>query len=173
MVIVAMSTNSCESAYVTFEWSYALGLGRSLIPLKLSECAPHQRLKTIQYLDFSVPGALPWGSLIEQLRETEVEDENVSSADQSPAPVPNPVETSENGATQPLTDTNVRAIVSYMDERGIHAISFDNLRKRIDATFSDYALNQLILDHPDVLRRARLMTGKPGLAKKRARASEN
>ena len=64
-VLVALSANSAESSYVTFEWAYALGKGKAVIPLRLSQCVIHPRLETIQYLDFSVPVALPWESLVE------------------------------------------------------------------------------------------------------------
>jgi hypothetical protein len=45
--MVALSVNSAESSYVTFEWAYALGKGKVLIPLKLTECTVHPILETI------------------------------------------------------------------------------------------------------------------------------
>src|SRR5688572_20730132 len=59
-VIVALSQDSAESSYVTFEWAYGLGQGTTVLPVKLESCKVHPRLEPIQYLDFSVPGALPW-----------------------------------------------------------------------------------------------------------------
>jgi hypothetical protein len=73
-VLIALSANSAESSYVTYEWAYALGNGKTVIPMKLSECLIHPRLQTIQHLDFSVPGALPWESLVARIREVEVGD---------------------------------------------------------------------------------------------------
>jgi hypothetical protein len=66
-VLAALSANSAESSYVTFEWAYALGKGKAIIPMKLNECIIRPKLGTIQYLDFTVSGALPWGSLIERI----------------------------------------------------------------------------------------------------------
>jgi hypothetical protein len=31
-VVVALSSNSAESAYVTYEWAYATGMGKPVIP---------------------------------------------------------------------------------------------------------------------------------------------
>src|ERR1700741_4757513 len=72
-VVVALSENSAESSYVTFEWAYGLGKGKTVVPLKLEACRPHPRLEPIQYLDFSVPGSLPWNLLIERIREIEAD----------------------------------------------------------------------------------------------------
>ena len=78
-VVVALSASSAESAYVTFEWAYAMGKGKPVIPLKLTDCSIHPKLETIQYLDFSVPGALPWESLIECIREIETDSDSAPS----------------------------------------------------------------------------------------------
>jgi hypothetical protein len=154
-IIVALSSNSAESSYVTFEWAYALGYGKNLIPLKLNDCSIHPRLQTIQYLDFSIPGALPWESLIDRIKEVETEAQVESE-------VPPAQDTVE--ATEPV-NIYVRAILAYMDQRGYQAMSFDAVRKRVDASLTNENLNQLILDHPTLLRLARLMSGKPGLKK--------
>ena len=167
LVIVAMSANSCESAYVTFEWSFALGMGRNLIPLKLTDCAPHVRLQPIQYLDFSIAEALPWGSLIDRIREVEDDVEVVMD------PVANAPEAVDREAPVALGELDdesddaihVKAIIAYLNERGIHAMSFDNVRKRIDASLSDVKLNRLIVKNPGSIRHARLNTKKPGLAR--------
>ncbi|WP_418318919.1 toll/interleukin-1 receptor domain-containing protein [Piscinibacter sakaiensis] len=45
VVLVALSPHSAGSAYVTFEWAYALGFGRPVITLKLADCAIHPRLE--------------------------------------------------------------------------------------------------------------------------------
>jgi hypothetical protein len=47
-VLVALSASSGESSYVTFEWAYALGKGKAVIPMKLNECPIHPRLESIQ-----------------------------------------------------------------------------------------------------------------------------
>lgn len=52
-VLILLTPESCASAYVTFEWAYALGLGKRLIPLLWKECEKHPRLESYQHLDFS------------------------------------------------------------------------------------------------------------------------
>ena len=77
-VVVALSTNSSSSSYVTFEWAYAAGMGKPIVPVKLSECSIHPRLEPTQYIDFSYPRALPWDALIERLNEVDVEEETLT-----------------------------------------------------------------------------------------------
>ena len=52
----ASSENSADSSYVTFEWAYGLGNGKTVVPVRLENCTVHPRLEPIQHLDFSVPG---------------------------------------------------------------------------------------------------------------------
>jgi len=133
-VLVALSANSAESSYVTFEWAYALGKGRAIIPMKLNECSIHPKLETIQYLDFSVPGALPWESLIERVREieTDVEPGEAAATADVIAPMPAP------------DDAHAKAILAYLNQRGYQMASFDRLRRRIDEALTDQQLNDII-----------------------------
>ncbi len=62
-ILVVLSSNSAESSYVTYEWAYALCQRKTIIPIRLNECVIHPKLETIQYLDFSTPGALPGSCL--------------------------------------------------------------------------------------------------------------
>lgn len=154
-VIVAMSANSADSAYVTFEWAYALGNGSDLVPIRLNECNVHPRLQTIQYLDFSVPGVLPWETLIERIREIDRDvKEKLAVAD-----VGLPVEPTQSDAI------HVHAILGYLSQRGYQALSFERVRQRIDESLTDIKLNELIVNNPTLIRHARLKTGKPGVAK--------
>lgn len=82
-VLVALSPHSAESSYVTYEWGYALGKGKPLIPLKLLECSVHPRLEILHHLDFSVPMAQPWERLIARIREEEMK---AKSARRLPSP---------------------------------------------------------------------------------------
>jgi hypothetical protein len=154
-VIVAMSTNSADSAYVTFEWAYALGNGSDLVPIKLNDCNVHPRLQTIQHLDFSVPGSLPWETLVERIREID-KDVKEKSAISDVGP---PIEPSQPDAV------HVRAILAYLNQRGYQALSFERVRQRIDSSLSDIKLNELIANNPTLIRHARLKTGKPGVAR--------
>src|SRR5258708_34696160 len=77
-VLVALGSSSADSAYVTYEWAYAFGSGKVVIPLKLSECSVHPKLETIQSFDFSVPGALPWDALAERINGIETDADQVT-----------------------------------------------------------------------------------------------
>lgn len=153
-VLVALSQSSAESPYVTFEWAYGLGKGKTIVPLKLEQCKVHPRLEPIQYLDFSVPGSLPWNLLIERIREIE--------ADATSQDV---LETASKAPKQLQQEPMVKAILSYLDQRGYQMVSYERLRRRIDPALSDEKLDKVVTDNPSVFRFAALKEGKRGLAK--------
>jgi hypothetical protein len=155
VIIVALSGNSADSSYVTFEWAYRLGKGKPVIPLKLNDCMVHPRLETIQHLDFSVPGALPWASLIERILEID--------ADVTPEADLTAAGTAVDQA--PVQDPTVKAILAYLDQRGYQMASFERLRKRIDASLTDEKCKEIIANNPTVFRHAVLKGNRPGLAK--------
>ena len=153
-VLVALSENSAESSYVTFEWAYGLGKGKSVLPLKLAACKVHPRLEPIQYLDFSIAGSLPWNLLIERIREIEADatsQEDLSVAAAAPQP--------------PLLDPTAKAILAYLNQRGYQLASFDRLRKRIDSNLTDEDLENIVTKNPSIFRMAVLKDDKRGLAK--------
>lgn len=151
--IIALSQSSTDSPYVTFEWAYALGKGKTVVPLKLENCKLHPRLEPIQYLDFSVPGSLPWSLLIERIREIEAdatpqEDLNAAGTEgQAPA------------------NATVQAILSYLSQRGYRMVSFDRIRRRISSDLTDDKLRELVRENPKIFESAILKEGKPGLKK--------
>jgi len=153
-VLVALSSNSAESSYVTYEWAYGLGKGKPVIPLRLTECTIHPKLATIQYLDFTISRALPWESLVERIREVEIDSDSLSR---------DPL-VAEAGGTDETTNT-VNAILAYLNQRGYQMVSFDRIRRRIDSSLTDEQLDALISRHPTVFRPATLKEGKRGLAK--------
>ena len=126
-VVVALSANSAESSYVTFEWAYALGKGKAIMPMKMNECTIHPKLAPIQYLDFTFPDALPWEFLIERIREIETDIE----------PSVTPPQTDVSTSIPTASDTNAKAILAFLNQRGYQMASFDRLRKRIDANLTD------------------------------------
>lgn len=154
-VVVALSENSAESSYVTFEWAYGLGKAKTVVPLKLEACKVHPRLEPIQYLDFSVPGSLPWNLLIERIRE--IEADATSQEDLAAASA---VE------EQPHLDPTVSAIVGYLNQRGYQMVSYDRIRRRINPDLTDDALDTLVDSNSSVFRHAVLKEGKKGLAKR-------
>ena len=153
-VLVALSQASAESSYVTFEWAYGLGNGKTIVPLRLEPCKVHPRLEPIQYLDFSIPGSLPWTVLVERIREIEADatsDENLAAAAAAAEP--------------PQQEPMVKAMLTYLNQRGYQMVSYDRLRRRIDPSLTDDQLNTLVAGNPMIFRRAVLKDKKPGMAK--------
>ena len=68
VVVLVMSPDSLSSHYVTYEWSFAYGLRKPIIPLMYREIALHAKLATLQYLDFTHRTVRPWGELIQRIR---------------------------------------------------------------------------------------------------------
>jgi tetratricopeptide (TPR) repeat protein len=67
-VLVILTPRSSESKYVTYEWSFALGVGRQVITLLLDEPDDiHPRLKNLHWLDFSRRYHEPWVKLTDAL----------------------------------------------------------------------------------------------------------
>ena len=65
-VILILSPAASKSEYVTYEWAYALGVGKRVVPLLVKKTKLHPRLEALQYLDFTLPQKR-WGQLIEQV----------------------------------------------------------------------------------------------------------
>jgi hypothetical protein len=153
-VLVALSQDSAESSYVTFEWAYGLGKGKSIVPLRLEPCNVHPRLEPIQSLDFSVPGSLPWNMLIERIREIEADATAQDDLDAATA-VPEP----------PQQDATATAILAYLNQRGYQIVSYDRIRRRIDSSLTDETLDAIVEGSPTIFRHAILKEGKRGLKK--------
>lgn len=149
--LVALSPNSAESAYVTYEWAYAFGLGKVVIPLKLVDCSLHPKLETIQSIDFSVPGSLPWDALAHRINEIETDAKHPATMNAVTVVDPN--------------DPFVPSIMGYLNQRGYQMASFSRVRRRIDPSLTDDDLRRLVARNSDVFRLVTLKEGKPGLAK--------
>lgn len=66
-IVVVVSPDSMESKYVTYEWSFGLGLGIKVVPILLSPCSPHPKIIELQYIDFTNRAARPWEKLKNKL----------------------------------------------------------------------------------------------------------
>ena len=66
-VMAIMSPEARASEYVTYEWAFARGAGKTIIPLMLRQTSLHPRLATLQYLDFSNRMNRPWDRLYQSL----------------------------------------------------------------------------------------------------------
>jgi TIR domain len=161
-VVVALSASSAESAYVTYEWAYAVGMSKPVIPLKLSECKVHPRLEPTHYIDFSYPRALPWDDLIARLKEVEVEKESTTKQSGTPATAAKESIDLDNN----LANKVVNDILGYLNSRGFTMVSFERLRERVDSKMTDKHFDAIIESHPTVFRHAQLKGGKPGIAKR-------
>lgn len=68
-VIVVMSPVATKSQYITYEWSFALGLGKVVIPIIVTKGAElHPKLGEIQHIDFTNRQNQPWDRLITRLK---------------------------------------------------------------------------------------------------------
>lgn len=66
-VIAVMSPEARASEYVTYEWAFAWGCGKKIVPLMLRQTSLHPRLATLQFLDFSNRLSRPWDRLYRAL----------------------------------------------------------------------------------------------------------
>ena len=156
-VLVALSGSSADSAYVTYEWAYAIGMGKPVIPVKLAECTLHPKLEPTQYIDFSYPRALPWDELMQRLQDVE---EEVESVGRRAKPATRSLQSNEN------VETTKDAILAYLNQHGFRMASFERLRQQIDPAMSDEAFENVIDATPAVFRRTRLKGDKRGVAKR-------
>jgi hypothetical protein len=62
-----MSPDSINSHYVTYEWAFAHGLGKPIIPLLYQKTDLHKKLSDLQYLDFTHRTIRPWDQLFERI----------------------------------------------------------------------------------------------------------
>ncbi|HOX24601.1 MAG TPA: HEAT repeat domain-containing protein [Candidatus Krumholzibacteria bacterium] len=69
-LVVILSPGATQSAYVNYEWAFALGAGVRVIPLlrKLSAGDLHARLRNLDVLDFSDDEARPWSELVDAVK---------------------------------------------------------------------------------------------------------
>jgi len=154
VVLIALSQSSSESAYVTYEWAYAIGKGKSVIPMKLEPCNIHPRLESLQHLDFSSPGSLPWETLIQRIKEA------VTDSEQD---VFQTVTFSEKMSKE--DGLIVKAILNYLNQNGFQMASFEKLRTKLDIEISDEEFATLIQKNKRIFRTAVIKGGKKGLAK--------
>jgi hypothetical protein len=60
--VVVLDKCSVNSPYVTYEWAFALGNRKPIIPLLFEVCEMHSRMEVMQYLDFTGKYR-PWDKL--------------------------------------------------------------------------------------------------------------
>lgn len=80
VVVVVLTPRSCESPYVTYEWGFALGKGKPVIPILLENAEIHPRLDVLQYLDFRDRSAFPWNDLVAEISGSTLKSNNNGSS---------------------------------------------------------------------------------------------
>lgn len=85
LILVLLSPASYKSTYVTYEWAFAMGLNKKIIPLLLEPGSGiHPKLNDLQYqkgFDFSSQNSIPWQKLtkeIERVYKNHLQKENIS-----------------------------------------------------------------------------------------------
>jgi HEAT repeat protein len=66
-MVVVMTPDAMKSMYVTYEWAYAMGLRKPVVPILLKESELHPKLDDIQHRDFTTD-PYPWDRFIEDLK---------------------------------------------------------------------------------------------------------
>ncbi|MFN8375529.1 MAG: TIR domain-containing protein [Anaerolineae bacterium] len=98
VIVVVMTPLATASSFITYEWSFALGLGKVVIPVMAAKgTKPHPKLSELQYLDFTDRQHQPWQKLISAL---EVTQDSISEAEI-------PVGKSENPIVKRLTNKKI------------------------------------------------------------------
>ena len=67
-MIVLLTPESCASSYVTYEWGYALGMQKKVIPILHEDCETHPRIEALQHLDFRDHRSADWAGLADQIK---------------------------------------------------------------------------------------------------------
>jgi len=64
LMIVLLNKESAKAPYVTYEWSFVLGVGKTVIGVRFEECDIHPRLKNTQlFMNEFMNGQRPWDML--------------------------------------------------------------------------------------------------------------
>jgi|GEM_PF-6529033 len=74
LIIIIMDKYSASSSYVTYEWAFALGNGKRVIPVLTEECEIHPRISVLQYFDFK--NNRPWDELIKLILSHQISPKN-------------------------------------------------------------------------------------------------
>jgi len=124
-VIVLLDQNSVKSQYVTYEWAFATGKGKTIIPVLVEKCDRHKRIEALQYIDFRGSNR-PWKELIDSIKRIVGKGNTILWVDDVPVNNIHERETLEQKgfrfdlalstkeALEKLTSTNYLAIISNM-----------------------------------------------------------
>jgi HEAT repeat protein len=108
-VIVVLSASANASAYVSYEWAFALGAGLRVIPLLIGLRREdlHPRLAHLQWLDFTNPKRRPWTKLLAALKEPPAPRRGAKSR---PSRSQSPAERAAEALDSPNPDERLHAV---------------------------------------------------------------
>lgn len=72
VLLVVVTPEAMQSQYVTYEWSFACGIGVEIIPLMVQKTPLHPKLDALQWVNFSRGWNTPLKKLIHGLTEAEL-----------------------------------------------------------------------------------------------------
>lgn len=72
--ILILTPDSCKSAYVTYEWAFAIGRKKKIIPLLYKSSDIHPRIDVLHHLDFTNQRKGPWEQLFTQIEKSKKEN---------------------------------------------------------------------------------------------------
>jgi hypothetical protein len=132
-VIVIMTEAAHQSPYVTYEWSYALGVGKPIMVMMVSDKVDlHPRLKEYQYADFTAKSKRPWEKILAGLEEI-VRDLQETRQEQA-------FRWMQDGDSELEQDDIVSALDSYTNA---YNLADDRLRVRIGYKIARLHIRQI------------------------------
>jgi hypothetical protein len=143
VLLLVLSPNSQNSTYVTYEWAYALGQGKKVVPVLLKETDEglHISLRNLQHLPFEDYRDGDWDSLAEELKRPDERADDLDKYDRA------------------KTD-----ILEYLERKKFQRVSYVAIREWIDPDYTDEFLMDLIRRNRSIFRKAVLKNG-PGIAR--------
>ena len=82
-LLLILTKASHGSPYVTYEWAYAIGRKKRIIPMLYKATEVHPRLSVYQHLDFTQQRKGPWDKLFSQIKQAIKKDEETSPSSRS------------------------------------------------------------------------------------------
>lgn len=67
VIVILLDNDSAESSYVTYEWAFALGSDKCIVPVLVEDCKVHERINVLQFIDFR-NNQRPWDKLIDRIK---------------------------------------------------------------------------------------------------------
>jgi CheY-like chemotaxis protein len=82
-LLLILTPASQRSPYVTYEWAYAIGRKKRVIPVLYKDTEMHPRLSVYQHLNFTQQRKGPWEVLIKQIKQASRKEQEPSTAPRS------------------------------------------------------------------------------------------